>query len=151
MKIKDLTKEELETMGYDDIAFLILSESKTKITLPEIFKKICKLLQLDDKEYEDKIGDFFQLMSTDHRFIMLPKGFWDLKDRHQTKVIIENDDDDEVVSDETDDDTDLAEPEENEDGEIFYDEDETDTEDSDDDDLKDLVIVNEDEDEANTS
>src|SRR5574344_1182576 len=92
MKIKDLSKEELESMGYDDIAYQILAENGAKLTLPELFKEICDLLELSEDEYTNKIGDFFQMLSTDHRFIMLEKGFWDLKNRHQTKVIIESDD-----------------------------------------------------------
>lgn len=30
MKLKDIPKEELETMNYDDIAYIILSEEKQK-------------------------------------------------------------------------------------------------------------------------
>ena len=33
MKIKDLTEEDLETMGYDDIAYLILKESGKKMKI----------------------------------------------------------------------------------------------------------------------
>ena len=151
MKIKDLSKEELEAMGYDDIACLILSENGAKITLPELFKEICHLLDLSDEEYTNKIGDFFQMMSTDHRFIMLAKGFWDLKNRHQTKVIIETDDDEEIISDDTEDDTDITEPDEESDNYDSYDDDDDNTDDTPEDDLKDLVIVNEDEDEANAN
>jgi DNA-directed RNA polymerase subunit delta len=150
MKLKELSKEELETMGYDDIAYEILTENGAKLTLPEIFKEICDLLGLSSKEYEDKIADFFQLLSTDHRFIMLPKGYWDLKTRHQTKVIIEPDDDDEIIPEDTEDDTDITEPDEDEEDDGIYDDEDTD-DDNGEDDLKDLVIVSEDEDEANTN
>jgi DNA-directed RNA polymerase subunit delta len=150
MKLKELSKEELETMGYDDIAYEILTENGAKLTLPEIFKEICDLLGLSSKEYEDKIGDFFQLLSTDHRFIMLPKGYWDLKARHQTKVIIEPDDDDEIIPEDTEDDTDITEPDEDEEDDGIFEDEDTD-DDTGEDDLKDLVIVSEDEDEANTN
>ena len=150
-KLKDLTKEDLELLGYDDIAYLILSESTTKQKLPTIFKKICKLLELEESAFEDKIGDFFQMMSVDHRFIMLPKGYWDLKTRQKSNIIIDPDEDDEEdleLLDETEDDTDIIEPEEDE--ENYYDDDQDETDDPDEDDLKDLVIVGEDEeDEAN--
>lgn len=146
-KLKDLTKEDLESLGYDDIAYLILSESTTKQKLPTIFKKICKLLDLDDGEFEEKIGDFFQMMSVDKRFIMLPKGYWDLKTRHQSNIIIDTDDDDEEdIIEETEDDIDMMDETEEDD---YYDEDADETDDTDEDDLKDLVIVGEDEDEAN--
>lgn len=147
-KLKELTKEDLELLGYDDIAFLILSESKTKQKLPQIFKKICKLLDLDESAFEEKIGDFFQMMSVDKRFIMLPKGFWDLKERHQSNIIIDPDEDDEEIIETTEDDTDIIEPEEDEE-DNYFDEEVDETDDPDEDDLKDLVIVSDDEDEAN--
>ena len=38
MKLKDISKAELESMNYDDIAFVILSENKKKWNL-DLFKK----------------------------------------------------------------------------------------------------------------
>ena len=150
MNLKDLTKEELESYSYDDIAYMILSESKRKLKLPDIFKKICKLLELSDSEYEEKIGDFFQMMSTDKRFTMLDKGNWDLKERHQSNIILNTDDEDE--EEETEDDIDTIEPEEDEEEDNYYDEDDSEQDDADEDDLKDLVIVTDDEeDEANAN
>lgn len=146
MKLKDLTKEELESYSYDDIAYMILSESKGKLKLPDIFKKICKLLDLSDAEYEEKIGDFFQMMSIDRRFTMLDKGNWDLKERHQANIIMNTDEEDEE-EEETEDDIDVLEPEEDEEEEDnYYDEDDSEQDDPDEDDLKDLVIVTDDED-----
>ena len=145
MKLKDLTKEELEAMSYDDIAYMILKEGNKKLKLPDLFKKICKLLGLDDAEYEEKISDFFQLISRDQRFTMLNKGYWDLKERHQTQVIITNDEDEEEDLETTEDDADVIEEEENN----YYDDDNED-DDPEEDDLKDLVIISDDEeDEAN--
>ena len=147
-KLKDLTKQDLESLGYDDIAYLILSESTTKQKLPTIFKKICKLLDLDEGEFEEKIGDFFQMMSVDKRFIMLPKGYWDLKERHQSNIIIDTEEDDEEeIIEGTEDDIDLIEEDEEDDN--FFDEEVDETDDTDEDDLKDLVIVSDEEDEAN--
>ena len=42
MKLKDMSKEELETMGYDEIAYLVLEESGKKMKLLDLFKKVCK-------------------------------------------------------------------------------------------------------------
>ena len=152
MKLKDLTKEDLESLGYDDIAFIILSESKGKLKLPDIFRKICDLLELSDEEYEAKIGDFFQMMSTDKRFIMLEKGKWDLKSRHQAQIIITDEEEEEEEEEETLDDTDIIEPDEDEEDDNYYDEDDSEQDDPDEDDLKDLVIVSDmDDDEANAS
>ncbi len=147
MKIKDMTKEELEALSYDDIAYLILEESGTKTKITDLFQEVCNLLELSHDEYEAKIADFFQMLSTDQRFVMLEKGFWDLKSRHQTKIILDDTDEEDLDEENIDDTDDMAE---DNDDEIFYDDEEND--DDSDDDLKDLVIVNEDDaDEENGS
>lgn len=143
MKITDLSKEELESKSYDDIAYMILESTGEKIKITDLFKEICDLLGLSNEEYEAKIADFFQVLSTDHRFIMLEKGFWDLKSRHQAKIIMEDDDEDIDTSL----DNEEEEPEEEED--IYYDEDEP--TDDDDDDLQGLVVVSDDSDEENSN
>lgn len=142
MKLKDMSIDELEAMSYDDIALMVLTESGRKMKINELFKEVCNLLNLTDEEYMEKLPAFFEVLSTDHRFIMIENGYWDLKTKHSTKVIIDNDDDDDddVVEDD-------IEEEEKEDEDIFYDDTEADDSDTDDD-LKDLVIIDEDE-EAN--
>lgn len=143
MKIKDLTKAELEAMSYDDIAYMILSESNDKMKINDLFKRVCDLLELPESVFVDKIADFFEVLSTDQRFTMLSEGYWDLKTRHSAKIIIDDEEDEDVLADA------LEEDEfeiENEEEDIYYDTDETD--DQAEDDLKDLVIIDEDE-EAN--
>ena len=137
MKLKDITKEELEVMGYDDIAYLILEESKKKMKITDLFKKVCSLRGLSDAEYEAHIADFFEILTTDKKFIMLEDGYWDLRTRHSEKLVIEEDDDEYEDIPEEEDDTE-EEPEE----ENFYDEDSDD--DTPDDDLKDFVVIDED-------
>ena len=138
MSIKNMTIEELEAMSYDDIAIMILNESKKTMKINELFKKVCDLLKLSEDEFINKLPAFFDVISTDHRFIMLEDGTWDLKTRHSTNVIIDNEDEEEeLIPDE-------EEEEEEEEEEIFYDEDAAD-DDTADDDLKDFVIIDEDE------
>ena len=144
MKITDLSKEELESKSYDDIAYMILESSGEKVKITDLFKQICDLLGLSNEEYEAKIADFFQILSTDHSFIMLEKGFWDLRSRHQAKIIIEDDEEDIDGSLE-----DEEEEIEEEDDNIYYDEDEP--TDDEDDDLQGLVVVNDDSDEENSN
>lgn len=139
MKLKDISKEELEMMGYAELAEIVLNESKKKMKIADIFKKICKALGLTDAEYEDRISEFFEIVSTNKLFTILPQGYCDLKTRHNTKVIIDEDEEEIVV----DEDMDTEDTEEDEEEDIFYD----DTEDDDvaDDDLQDFVVVDEDE------
>lgn len=143
MKLKDYSKEELEVMNYDDIAFIILSEQKKKMKTSELFKKICNTLKLSDEVFESQIGDFFEMMSTDKRFMMLDSGSWDLRINHTQSIVINpedlEDDEEEILEEDMEDD-------EKEDEDIFYDENPDDDEAEDD--LKDLVVIDEDE-EAN--
>lgn len=140
MNLKSISKEELENMSYDDIAFAILTEKNKKMKIIDLFKEIGKLIHLPESVIEDKIGDFFEMLTLDKRFIMLDDGSWDLKTRHAGDVIIEDDEED-ISVDEIDEMDDEEEPENDE---IFYDE--TDDDDADDD-LKDLVVMSEDDEE----
>ncbi len=143
MKLKDLSKEELESMSYDEIAYKIFEEENKKMKLPDLFKKICKLLDLDESEYENRIADFFQLISRDQRFTMLDKGYWDLKEKYKANIIMDNDEEEEI--EESEDDLDI-----NEDDESYNYDEENEDDDVEEDDLKDLVIISDDEeDEAN--
>lgn len=145
MKLKDLSKEELEAMPYDDIALMILTESGRQMKINELFKEVCKLIGLSDDEYVEKLPSFFDILSTDHRFIMLENGLWDLKTKHSTKVIIDNEDEEE--EEDLEEGLELEEEMEEADEDIYNDDDNDDVDDNDDD-LKDLVIIDEDE-EAN--
>ncbi len=137
MKLKNLSKVELEAMSYDDIAYQILVEGKKKMKINDLFKKVCTMLELSEDDFINKIADFFEVISTDQRFIMLKNGFWDLKSKHSAKIILEDDDDDDLMADALADDSDDFEEEEEE--KIFYAADEN--EDEPDDDLKDFVII----------
>ena len=142
MKLKDLTKAELEAMSYDDIAELILKETNRQMKINELFKEVCNLLELSEAEFMDKLPAFFDVLSTDQRFLMLENGLWDLKVKHSVKVVVDNEDEDEDVEE----DLDLEDlDEEVEEEDIFTDDNDDDDLTDDDDDLKDLVIIDEDE------
>lgn len=141
MKLKDLTKEDLEAMSYDDIAAMILKESNRQMKINELFKEVCSLLNLSEEEFMDKLPAFFDVLSTDQRFIMLENGLWDLKTKHSVKVVVDSDDDDEDIEE----DVDLDDLEEEKEEDIYADDNDDDDLTDDDDDLKDLVIIDEDE------
>ncbi len=141
MKLKDLTKEDLEAMSYDDIALMVLEESNRQMKINELFKEVCNLLELSEEEFISKLPAFFDVLSTDSRFIMLENGLWDLKTKHVAKIVIDDtdEDDDELVEEELEEETDLTEHD------IYADETDTDDLTDDDDDLKDLVIIDDEE------
>ncbi len=139
MKFKTVSQEELETLPFDDIAYIILKEKKKKMKITDIFKIICDALNLGEAAYENQIGDFFALLSTEKRFIQLEKGYWDLRENHTSEINIKE------IEDELDDDTNIEEEkeEEVEEESNYYDELDEMDDDKEEDDLKDLVIVDE--------
>lgn len=141
MKFKTVTKEELELMPFDDIAYVILKEKGKKMKINEIFKIICDTLELGDAAFENQIADFFTLLATEKRFIQLEKGYWDLRENHTAEIRIK--DLEEELSEEEIMEDDYEQEEEEE-----YSETKDIDDDDADDDLKDLVVVDE-EDEGN--
>lgn len=141
MKLSKMTKEEIELLSYTDIARLYLEENKTTMNTADLFRQVCTLLELSERDYQDKIADFFQSLTTSKDFILLEDGKWDLKINHKVKIVMddlyeEKDDEEDEFEEELDDD-DLTEEDEfnSIDDEEEYAED----------DLSDLTILNEDE------
>ena len=140
MKLKDLTPEDIDSMSYDDIALMILTETNKQMKINELFKEVCKYARLSDDDYVEKLPAFFDVLTTDHRFIQLENGLWDLKTKHSTKIVIEKEEEDLIEED-----IDMEETEDKEEDEnIYSDEEDDDDITDDDDDLKDLVIIDED-------
>ena len=138
MSLSQMNKEELELLSYTEIAKLYLEEKQTTLNTAELFKEVCCLLELSEAEYQDKIADFFQSLTTSKSFILLPDGKWDLKSKHSVKVVME-----ELYEEKDEDEEFELEPEE------MTEEDEynsiDDEEDYADEDLGDLTILNEEE------
>lgn len=139
MKLSKMKKEDIELLSYTKIAELYLDENETRMNTADLFKQVCSLLELSDREYQDKIADFFQSLTTSKEFILLEDGTWDLKTNHKVKIVMddlyeEKDEDDEIATD--------AEEEMNEEDEYNSIDDE---EEYAEDDLGDLTILNEDE------
>ena len=136
-------KEDLELLSYKDITNLLLEEYGAENTA-ELFKKIVKLLKLPSSVFDNKIGDYYTMLSTDKRFILLEDGKWDLRTRHTSdKIVNVIDEDDEFDMEEA---TSKNKDEVEDDDEDNYDMDnDDDYDDESDDDLKDLVILDEDE------
>ena len=142
MSIKKMTKEELELLSYTDITNLILEEGP--LTTPELFRIIVDKLELGNKVYENKIGNYYTSLTIDKRFILLDSGKWDLKTNHPTKNKIILDDDLEDIDDLVDEDTfdDLVEEEEEKESDDFYENDDNEA-DNVAEEYKNLVIISE--------
>lgn len=135
-----MNKEDLELLSYTDIAKLYLEENKTTMNTADLFHQVCSLLGLSERDYQEKIADFFQSLTTSKEFILLDDGKWDLKTNHKVKIDMDElyeDKDDEELEDE---DLEDEEPTEEDEYNSIDDEEEYAEED-----LADLTILNEDE------
>ena len=115
MKLSKMTKEELEQLSYTNIAKLYLEENKTTMNTADLFRQVCTLLELSESEYQAKIADFFQSLTTSKEFILLADGKWDLKSNHKVKIDMDElyeDKDDEEEFDDTLEDEEPAEEDE---------------------------------------
>ena len=142
MKFKTVTKEELELMPFDDIAYVILKEKGKKMKINEIFKIICDTLELGEAAFESQIADFFTLLATEKRFIQLEKGYWDLRENHTAEIRIKD------LEEELNEEEIMEDDYEQEEDEEYSETKDIDDDDDSEDDLKDLVVVDE-EDEGN--
>ena len=134
MKKIELTTEEIEQMNYNDVAYVILEANNKKMKIIDLLNEVGKLMQKDEEETQAHITDFFELLSTDKRFIMLDDGYWDLRVKHNKGMQLDNDEEDEDI---------ILEEEETqeEDEEDSYDDTKSEDDDVEDDDLSDLVII----------
>lgn len=139
MKLSKMSKEDLELLSYTNIAKLYLEENKKTMNTANLFHQVCSLLELSEQEYQAKIADFFQSLTTSKEFILLDNGEWDLKTNHKVKIDMDElyeDKDEEDIDEDLEDDEMTEEDEYNSiDDEEEYAED----------DLSDLTILNEDE------
>lgn len=137
MKLKNMSKEEIELLSYTDLTYMMLKEEKS-MTTPVIFKRICDMLGYSEDEYMNKIGDYYTSLTLDKRFVLLENNEWDIRDRHSVEIVVDEEEDEpfeeeeeEVIEEETE--------EEN------IDEDTMEDDLVDDDDMDDLTILNDDE------
>lgn len=143
--LSKMSKEEIELLSYTKIAEMYLKENKKTMNTAELFKEVCKLLELDEREYEEKIADFFESLTTSKEFILLSDGNWDLRANHSVKIDMED------IYDETDTEEELPEEDSEMSEEDNYEDDsyekdiDDDMDDIEDDDFGDLSIVDEEE------
>lgn len=144
MKLKNMKLEELELLSYSDLTYKILKEEKKTMNTPTIFHKICDLLGYSDDDFASKVGDYYTSLNNDKRFVMLDNGEWDVRDNHAIDISLEDEDEEELVSDEEGiEEAELDEAELEEDNiDAVMDDDDLDDEE---DDLDDLAVLDEEE------
>ena len=141
MSIKKMKKEDLELMSHKDITYLLLEE-KGVMNTKDLFTEIVNMLDLPKSVLENKIADYYMMLTTDKRFILLDDGKWDLKNRYTSDKVSTDIEEDEDELEEESNDNKESTPEEDEDE---YELDSFDDDNSDNEDLKDLIVIDEEE------
>jgi DNA-directed RNA polymerase subunit delta len=131
MKLKDMPRAELEILSYTDLTYMLLKENKKPMNTPSIFREICNLLGYTDDEYASRIGDYYTSLTIDKRFVLLDNAEWDVRDHHSVELVLDEEDDEDSIEEET----------EEEDIDAIIEDDDLD---DGDDDLEDLSLVDED-------
>ncbi len=141
--LSKMSKENLEQLSYTKIAEMYLRENKIRMNTADLFREVCKLLELSENEYQERIADFFESLTTSKEFILLNDGNWDLKENHSVKIDMDDiyDDSDMVIEEQADN----EEIDEDNYEDDSYEDDLSDEVDDLNDDYDDLTIVDEDE------
>lgn len=142
--LNKMSKENLELLSYTKIAEMYLRENKKTMNTADLFREVCKLLELDENEYQERIADFFESLTTSKEFILLNDGNWDLRENHSVKIDMDDIyDDSDDVEDSNESDMDAEELEEDNYEDDSYESDLSDDVDDLNDDYDDLTIVDE--------
>ncbi len=141
MNVRQMPLDELELLSYADIAYELLKLDKKPKTTPVLFGEVCGLLDINEDNMMDMIGDFYTSLTTDKRFVLLDNAEWDLKEFHIIKPIVDDEDEEEENSLEEQSEDEVSD--ETEDEAVTDDSDDYDDGDEITDDLEDLAIVNE--------
>ena len=146
---EEMSKDELELLSYKDITYMILCENKNaNMNTASLFKMISSKLELSSSAFEKQIGDYYTMLSTDKRFLLLADGTWDLRDRHTSDKVIKTTSSDDIEDEEEEEEEDTTafdDDKEDKKDDFDDDDDEDNYDDDDDDDYKDLVVVDEEE------
>ena len=143
MKLAKMKKEDLELLSHKDITYYILEE-EGKMNTADLFKRVVTLVELPNKTFEEKIGDYYTLLTTDKRFILLEDGNWDLRSRHTSDKVVKVTDEEYEEDEETDADSEQLDQEDDL-GEDDYDDTDEEYDEDTNEELKDLVVIDEDE------
>lgn len=100
MKLKDMSKVELEVLSYTDLTYMILKENKNAMNTAAIFKEICNLLEYSDEDFANKIGDYYTSLTLDKRFVLLESAEWDLREKHSVELEYDEDEESEEETEE---------------------------------------------------
>ncbi len=65
-----------------DIAYEILSESRTKVPFLELWTKLCTQVPDLNKDDVERTSEFYTQITFDKRFINIGDNKWDLRERH---------------------------------------------------------------------
>lgn len=90
-----------------DYAYDVLAKHSKPMTFKSVFDQTVKAakLSLDDSQLKTKMSRLYTVFTVDGRFVSLPGGLWDLKERYSFEVSHKNIDD-LIVDDESEEDED---------------------------------------------
>lgn len=90
-----------------DVAFECMKRKRREVPFNKLWQEVSLACGFDDSLARKKIGQFYNAITLDARFISLPDNKWDLKMRHTynetridtSAIMLDDDDDDDELSD----------------------------------------------------
>ncbi|MFY4775272.1 DNA-directed RNA polymerase subunit delta [Metabacillus sp. RGM 3146] len=79
MSLTKYSPEQIKEMAMVELAFDLLTEKKQPVTFKELLEEIKSMLELTDKQVEEKIAQFYTDLNIDGRFLALQDAMWGLR------------------------------------------------------------------------
>ena len=73
--LSKMSKENLEMLSYAKIAELYLKENKKPMNTADLFREVCKLLDLDEREYEENDSSILLAKAFESCLLPLKRSF----------------------------------------------------------------------------
>ncbi len=89
MDILKQTKQQLQEESLIDIAYALLNDRTSSMTVPDLFEEMRTLTGFTKKEMMDKLPQFYTDMNVDGRFLALDEGQWGLREWYPLEQIAE--------------------------------------------------------------
>ena len=89
LNFREMTKEELQEESLIDLAYAILEDRKSAITLPDLLKEIQNLNGMTDEEIKGRLVQFYTDLNVEGRFLLNQENGWGLREWYKVETIEE--------------------------------------------------------------
>lgn len=89
LNFRGMTTEQLQEESLIDLAYAILEDSKSAITLPDLLKQIQALNGMTDEQIKGRLVQFYTDLNVEGRFLLNQENGWGLREWYKVETIEE--------------------------------------------------------------